>query len=131
LEQERKIVTPSIPGGFPATTLSLALTPGLLRGGDTMKRLIVPSGIIMIRLELQLQRDEYKSYKAGLHNDDGAEVFTFSMLRAVTAGGSKIVPVIFTAENISGGDYYVQLSGIAASGNLEDLGKYFLRIIKK
>ena len=85
----------------------------------------------MVRLELQLPGDGYKSYKAGVHNDEGAEVITFSTLRAISIDSSKIVAVIIPAETISAGDYYVQLSGISAGGIIEDLGKYFFRIIKK
>ncbi len=114
-----------------APVISLVLTPGLLRGEETTKKALVPSGATLIRLELHFPANDYKSWRATLHNAEGAELSRQSLLKARSRGGGGIVVMDLPAEAIPGGDYYVKLSGTAGSGELEDIGKYYFRVVKK
>ena len=114
-----------------APVISLVLTPGLLRGEETTKKALVPSGTTLIRLELHFPANDYKSWRATLHNAEGAELSRQSLLKARSRGGGGIVVMDLPAEAIPGGDYYVKLSGTAGSGELEDIGKYYFRVVKK
>ena len=126
-------VSPSIPSNQDrlAPIISLVLTPGLLRGEETTKKALVPSGATLIRLELHLPANDYRSWRATLHNAEGAELSRQSLLKARSAGGGGIVVMDLPAEAIPGGDYYVKLSGTAGSGEFEDIGKYYFRVTKK
>ena len=130
LEQARGSPLPSNPGPVPPATISLVLTPGLVRGGDGTKKLSITSSTSLIRLDLQLLGDDYSGYSAVLHNDEGAEVYIVNMLKARSTGGGKVVRALLPAETISQGDYYMQLSGITAGGDIEGIGKYFFRAIR-
>ena len=126
-------VSPSIPSNQDrlAPIISLVLTPGLLRGEETTKKALVPSGATLIRLELHFPANDYKSWRATLHNAEGAELSRQSLLKARSAGGGGIVVMDLPAEAIPGGDYYVKLSGTAGSVEFEDIGKYYFRVTKK
>src|SRR6266516_3197889 len=126
-------VSPSIPSNPDqlAPVISLVLTPGLLRGEETTKKALVPSGTTLIRLELHFPANEYKSWRATLHNAEGAELSRQNLLKARSRGGGSIVVMDLPAEAIPGGDYYVKLSGTAGSGEFEDIGKYYFRVVKK
>ena len=126
-------VSPSIPSNQDrlAPIISLVLTPGLLRGEETTKKALVPSGATLIRLELHFPANDYRSWRATLHNAEGAELSRQSLLKARSTGGGGIVVMDLPAEAIPGGDYYVKLSGTAGSGEFEDIGKYYFRVTKK
>ena len=111
--------------------ISLVLTPGLLRGEETTKKALVPSGTTLIRLELHFPANEYKSWRATLHNAEGAELSRQNLLKARSRGGGSIVVMELPADDIPGGDYYVKLSGTAGSVEFEDIGKYYFRVVKK
>src|SRR5438552_4138214 len=59
-------VSPSIPSNQDrlAPIISLVLTPGLLRGEETTKKALVPSGATLIRPELHFPANDYKSWRA-------------------------------------------------------------------
>ncbi len=126
-------VSPSIPSNPDqlAPVISLVLTPGLLRGEETTKKALVPSGTTLIRLELHFPANEYKSWRATLHNAEGAELSRQNLLKARSRGGGSIVVMELPADDIPGGDYYVKLSGTAGSVEFEDIGKYYFRVVKK
>ena len=114
-----------------APVISLVLTPGLLRGEETTKKALVPSGATLIRLELHFPANDYKSWRATLHNAEGAELSRQNLLKARSRGGGSIVVMELPADDIPGGDYYVKLSGTAGSVEFEDIGKYYFRVVKK
>ncbi len=114
-----------------APIISLVLTPGLVRGQETTKKALVPSGATLIRLELHFPVNDYRSWRAALHNSEGAELSRQSLLNGRSAGGGGIVVMDLPAEALPGGDYYVKLSGTAGSGEFEDIGKYYFRVAKK
>ncbi len=131
LEEEKRSLITSLHERLGPSTLSLALTPGLVRGTETTKKLSIPSSGSLIRFELQSPGDDFKSYTASLHNDEGDEIVTRYKLKARPMRGSTVVVMNVTSEDVPQGDYYVQLSGITDSGKIEELDKYFFRIIKK
>ena len=131
LERKASSSITSNPDQLRAPIISLVLTPGLLRGEETTKKALVPSGATLIRLELHFPANDYRSWRATLHNAEGAELSRQSLLKARSAGGGGIVVMDLPAEAIPGGDYYVKLSGTAGSGEFEDIGKYYFRVTKK
>jgi len=130
LERKASSSIPSNPDQL-APVISLVLTPGLLRGEETTKKALVPSGTTLIRLELHFPANEYKSWRATLHNAEGAELSRQNLLKARSRGGGSIVVMELPADDIPGGDYYVKLSGTAGSVEFEDIGKYYFRVTKK
>jgi hypothetical protein len=124
--------------GLEATTprprsgvLSVALTAGLLRSGGTLARVAVPADAAVVRLELELTADDYPSYRASLHDPDGAELWAVSKLRPEVAGDRTVVALVVPAATLGGGDYQLKLSGVTARGDREPLASYPFRVTRE
>ena len=115
----------------PASNLfAVTLTPGAVRDAGEMKRVLIPDRTDVVQLRLELAADEYPSYRAMLQTDDGREVFTGDRLKAEIAGSVKVVALSFPAKLLARSDYQVKLSGTSASGNQEEIGRYYFRVVK-
>jgi hypothetical protein len=124
LEQERQQASEK---PRPAVTfLSLSLSPGIARdSGASPRRLAIPAGTEMIRLELALRTDpEHVGYRATLRNADGAELSKRDDLRP----DGKILRFSLPARILSPGDYEILLEGRAPGGDFEEIGDYYFTI---
>lgn len=117
-------------GPSPSRFFSVTLTPGVVRDAGEMKRVAVPADADGVQLRLELAADEYQSYRAVLQTDEGREIFTGDKLRAEDAGGAKVVVLSFPARLLTHNDYQVKLSGIKTGGNLEDISRYYFRVVQ-
>ena len=117
-------------GPSSSNLFAVTLTPGAVRDAGEMKRVVIPDNADVVQLRLELATDEYPSYRAMLLTDDGREIFTGDRLKAEMAGNVKIVALSFPAKLLARSDYQVKLSGTSASGNQEDIGRYYFRIVK-
>jgi hypothetical protein len=112
--------------------MTLRLTPGIARSiGMPLKTLVLPTPISQVRLQLVLDRDEYKTYEAVLLTADRKEVFRGRTLRSHSIGGSTVVAWQIPEHVIHAGDYIVQLAGQLATGSLEDLEPYSFRVSRR
>ena len=105
---------------------SLLLSPILVRDADETPKLIIGSGVKSVRLQAQLEGDQYASYRAALQTVEGATVLQRAGLRAV----GKTVVLQLPAEVFKAGDYLLTLSGVNAHGEVDDIGKYYFRVHK-
>jgi hypothetical protein len=114
------------------SVFALALTSGVVREGGEMKRVSVPLNTARVRLQLELDpaADEYESYRAALQTGSGQEVATRSGLRSKGAAHGKLIIWEIPADLLTGGDYYLKLSGLNAAGQLEAVATYGFRVIK-
>jgi hypothetical protein len=112
------------------TVLTVLLTPGLTRDGGELKRVAIRSGTGTVQLQLELPRDEYRSYRAIVLSSDRSEVWNGVNLHADEQDGIKLVAANVPASVLSPGDYQVRLSGQLLSGSFEDIADYRFRIAR-
>jgi hypothetical protein len=117
-------------GPTPSRFFPVALTPGVVRDAGEIKRVAIPAGADGVQLRLELAADEYQSYRAVLLTDDGREIFTGDKLKAETIGGAKVVVLSFPARLLTPNDYQVKMSGLKTDGNLEDISRYYFRVLQ-
>jgi hypothetical protein len=113
------------------TLVAFALTRGLVRDTGTLRRVVVPSGASLVELRLDLVSPDYPSYRVMLQDASGEEITTQNKLKASKLGDGHIVVVTLPVSLVPRGDYSLKLSGRSAAGDFEDLGSYYLRVIKK
>jgi hypothetical protein len=113
------------------TLVAFALTRGLVRDAGTLRRVVVPSGASLVELRLDLVSPDYPSYRAMLQDAAGEEIITQNKLEARKLGDGHIVVVTLPVSLVPRGDYSLKLSGRTVAGDFEDLGTYYLRVIKK
>lgn len=115
----------------PQTVWAIELAPGLQRDGGGIKSFVIPVNVDAVRLQLDLAEDQYKSYEAVVLDIDGRSVSTGNNLKAQSANGRQIVALDVEPARLAAGDYRVKLSGLSAGGNLENLGSYPFKVLKK
>lgn len=113
-----------------ATMAAIILQPTLVRDPVAANKLVVSSSIQRIRLQLQLERNEYRSYAVHLATVEGHPVWQGSM-GARTTSGATYLALSLPARRLASGDYIVEVNGVGDSGPPESVASYFFSIIRK
>jgi anti-sigma factor RsiW len=112
--------------------VTFGLTPGVARGsGGPQNTLILPTTASRLRLQLMLDRDEYKTYEGVLLTAERKEVLRGKALQSHSTGGSAAVTWRLPADSIHSGEYIVQLTGQPATGGPEDVESYSFRVVRR
>ncbi len=112
-------------------TITFILMPGLVRGTDEPKRLVIPRGAELVRINLDFEQGNYKSFRATLETVDGKRIWSSGPLAARSNKAGKIVTLELPAPLFTKGDYIVTLSRVGAGGSLEPVGEYYFTVVKK
>ena len=110
--------------------VTFALVEGTLRDLGESNRLIIPADAGLVRLDLTIERSEYRTYHADLRKAEGDEIWQLSGIRleSVISGKGTIV-LTMPAGILKNGDYILTLSG-AAPGRTEVVGEYSFRVVR-
>jgi hypothetical protein len=112
-------------------TLAVVLTPGLSRSGDAgeIKKISIPPATETLRLQLDLPKGDYASYRAELLTSERSSVSIIEGLRPTAETANKFVTVTLSTSLLKRDDYYVKLSGQRTDGVYEDVAGYVFRIL--
>jgi hypothetical protein len=113
------------------TIASLILTPGMVRGSGESKNLVIPSKASRVSLEINFRQGEYDTYQTVLKTVDGDEVARRTGLKAKPGKAGKAVVWGLPAGRFNEGDYILILSGVASSGEVEDIANYAFTVVKR
>ena len=122
LRLRRDLERPLIPPP-PRTTmvLSIALTPGQVRGDAEPKRIRIPADIDFVQFQLERRgKADYQRYRAAIRTAEGAEVWS--------EDGVPTLAVRLPAQLLPPNDYELTLQGRAPGGALEDAGDYYFTV---
>ena len=108
------------------TIATLTLRPRLVRGVGEDALLVIQPRMDLVRLRLELEPDDYKTYQAVLQTAEGKEVWRQPTPVGQRAKGSFVV-LSLPARLLQPGDYLVAVSGVTAGGLSEDVGEYHFR----
>jgi len=99
------------------------LMPGLVRGAEGPKRLVIPTGAVDVTMQLDVKgKGPFTGYRAELQNLDGDVLWSQKVAQpAVTIPARLFAP----------GDYVVILKGISASGEAVDAGEFYFQSVRK
>ncbi len=130
--QEQPQPTPArapAPPTSAAAFISLTLTSGAVRDGESgeLKKITVTPGTRELRIRLNPAAGDYRGYAAVLQTVEGREVFS---RRGLRAGGGGFVALNVPAGVLAPDDYRVVLSGVNSSGDPEEVGSYYFRVLK-
>ena len=113
----------------PQNILKIALVSGSTRGDGAIQKVLVQPDVDSVQLEIELARNEYKSYKAELLTAENSRLTTREGIRPEVTNGHEVVYFILPAQILKPGDYQVRLEGIAESGSKEPVDKYRFRVV--
>ena len=109
--------------------VSLALIPGLVRGGGHTSSIVIPANTKELRLELILERGKnYQAYRAELRTVEGEVIDRQENLEAEQTSMGQVLPLSLPAASLSENDYILMLSGKTVDNLYEKVGTYFFVI---
>lgn len=112
----------------PQSFVAVALTPGaFIRESGAWEKITLLPGVREVRVRLDLPEGGYRSYRAALKTVDGREVLENRRLRDV---GGKFVRLNIPAQLLGPDDYQITLSGMTRSGESEEIGTYYFRVLR-
>jgi anti-sigma factor RsiW len=123
---------PEASGGLtaPALTaaLSFVLNPGTLRSAvQPEQRLAIPAGERSVQLLLAFKgAPAYPRYRVVIQDLDGREVWGQEQPAPARSGTAPLLKLTVPASALRPGDYRINVAGITASGELEELQDYFV-----
>ena len=107
--------------------LVVTLAPDSTRSGTKVKHLTTPAKNIQIKLELEISKSDFHKYKTQLFRDKQA-VESQDGLQTISKDNHYFIPVVFTGEILTPGEYQLKLCGVAESGQPSTVDNYSFRV---
>lgn len=115
---------------MPAT---IVLTPGSFRSMEQSNTLSISQGTEQVRLQLYLESNDYKNYRAELFRveDRSVPVWQQEGLASQSTDSARSVVLNIPANRFSTGDYKLMLSGITLNQEVEAVADYNFKVVRK
>ena len=120
----RKLPTMPIPAPRMA---ALTLSAGSNGSGTSIKKLRTPAQNDEVKVELELTKSDFKKYKTQLFRENQA-LASQEELPIVSRNTHYVVPVTFTGNLLTPGEYQLKLSGVPDSGQPTYIDVYSFRV---
>jgi anti-sigma factor RsiW len=109
---------------------AFALAPQL-RGAGQVATLAIPADADSVRLELQLEANDFPFYRAALKAQPGdALVWRGAGLRPISKGDGKTLVVVLGSARLKARRYAIEVQGVSSAGDAEVIGYYVFRVVK-
>lgn len=112
------------------TIASFILTPPR-RGNNPIKQLTVPANTETIAVRLELEFDEFTTYRVQLADQTGRSLWQSGGLKSAKSGGSGSLNLRFPANLLQNMVYTLNVSGIGTDGSSEPIAGYPFRVVLK
>lgn len=102
-----------------------------LRGGSKIQSVSIPPRTATAAANLELETDEYITYRAVLRNpSDNRILWRSGKLKSNEVGGNKRLKLSFPADLLKSRIYSIEVTGIAADGEAEIISDYSFRVVR-
>lgn len=118
-------------GSTLGSVVHLLLTPGGSRSSGAGHDFPIGPEASTVKLDLALERNDYRSYIATIETPDGKVFVSRKWLKAHNDGSGQVVTVQIPVRLLPPNNYNVTLKGVASSGTPEDVGIYSFRVLKR
>ena len=112
----------------PGNVVSAVVAPVLDDG--QVNRITIPIDTDTLRLDLIIEGDAYRSYRAVLLRDDGAEAWRREDLKLQNQMGNRFIVVNIPASALTTGYYQIKVSGKLPNDTFEDVDDYRFGAVK-
>lgn len=110
--------------------LAFLLSPGISRNSGEPTRLAIPDNARRIELELELLAgSERPEYRVEARTAGGNLVWSQQKSGARSNRGT--VTVLLPANIFSAGEYELTLRGVTGTGQIEDIGYYYFKVVRR
>jgi anti-sigma-K factor RskA len=130
--EQRPVVPEQVEAASPkATVATFVLSAGLTRSRPGQNELVVQSGIVDVRLQIDLPGDvKHFRYRGALRTPEGRDVWSQDVLPDRTQPTVSRVLVIVPSLVLPDGDYVLSLKGFLPSGDVENLPSRVFRVVR-
>ena len=115
-------------GSGAPVTMSVLLSPGVVRGAGQAKQIAVPASTQLVELQLDPEGDRHAAYRVTLKTTAGAKVWEQTNLAPQSTPAGRMLSVWLPASALARGDYELTLEGISNGGKAELAGYYYFKI---
>ncbi len=124
-QQAQQQAPPALPN-----LLHVELTPQTRGIGKTVE-LTIPANTDYAVLQLATPEDDFQAYQAAVLTPADQKLrWQSGRLKARTSGTSRVIDVSVRAKLLPPGNYVVQLNGLAANGQAEEIRKYSFKVVR-
>lgn len=103
-----------------------------VRGTSQIPTVSLPVGTAQVQLRLQLESDDFPSYRIALKDPVGSRViWRTSDVRARAEGDAKVVSINIPADLLKQRNYVIELAGLSSNGRAEPISGYPLRVVRE
>lgn len=106
---------------------ALTLSAGSSQSGGSIKKLRAPAQNDEVKVELELTKPDFKKYKLQLFRENQA-LTSQEELPLVSRNAHYVVPVTFTGNILTPGEYQLKLCGVPDSGQPTYVDSYSFRV---
>ena len=106
---------------------ALTLSAGSSQSGGSIKKLRAPAQNAEVKVELELTKPDFKKYKLQLFRENQA-LTSQEELPLVSRNTHYVVPVTFTGNILTPGEYQLKLCGVPDSGQPTYVDSYSFRV---
>ena len=131
LEEANKLKETQTRQPLLSTFATVFLTPGLSRSGGGQSKLSIGPGTTTARVQVALEKNDYPTYNAEIKTADGSVVFRKNGLKPHNTRSGAHLLLSLPSQRLTPGDYIVHVDGVTASGQVESVSDYALRVVKK
>lgn len=107
------------------------LEPGIVRGNSSAQGYAISATAEVVQLSFGVPTDDIAVYQVRKETAEGITIFALQDLRPVYVKGEKLILVNLPGRILQPGYHYFRVSGNADSGELKDVGVYFLKIVRQ
>jgi hypothetical protein len=113
------------------TLATIMLHPTLVRDPAASNKLIVGSSVKLVRLQLDLERNEFKPFGVNIETVDGRVVWRGASMRLLKTSTGISLVVTLPAAILPADDYIVDVTGINDADKPEVMASYFFSVSRK
>lgn len=112
--------------------VSFLLPRGLPRDAGEPTNLVIARGTRLIRLQLDLEGDDrYNRFRAEIRTTGGKLIWSGNAPLVRQSESVSAAYLRFPASVLNGGEYEVALKGVAGKAQLEDVGYYYFKVVRR
>jgi hypothetical protein len=114
------------------SVVSVLLSPLLMRSGGEPQELRIPKEADAVLLKMNVEELDGRNFQATLRRVEGRQIWSRSAIKARSQSKhSSTVSVSIPADKMPTGDYILTLSTINKANELQEVNRYFFRVIKQ
>lgn len=129
-ELQESIAQKPVPSPQPnrMSVFSFLLSPIRVRTGDSsQQQMVISRDVGLVRLRMTVEQGDSRKFQATIRTVGGEQIWD----RQSITPRSNVVSINVPANRLPMGDYILRLSAKNSSGEMEEVNRYYFRVIRK